>query len=67
MSDLTSCNYCTLRRIRAEAKREKKKVKIVTTKYVGEMREFKSQGGVDILVDGERVAWLMELTNHCVC
>jgi len=67
MSELTSCNYCSLRAIKARAKKEGKKVKVKPATYEGELRKFAFQGGVDIFVDGKKVAWFMELPNHCCC
>jgi hypothetical protein len=67
MSDLTSCNYCTLKRIRKDAKENGK---IVVLKASGFM------GGIDVFVlkRGEKLdrkehfcAWLMEIPDRCVC
>lgn len=52
MSELTSCNYCTLNDIRRRAKRDGKKVEVHTNV---------------VYVDGKRVAWFMELTDYCCC
>jgi len=66
MSELTICNYCTLRGIRAEAER---RGKVVTLR-----RGWR--GGTDVLVhdknakpDRERdfQAWLMEVSDRCCC
>ncbi len=58
MSELTPCNYCTFRDIRARAKRDGKKAK---TKLNAK------DGGIDVLVDNEKVCWFMELTPFCCC
>jgi len=78
MSDLTRCNFCTLKSIRADARKKKLKVTILSDAKWG-------MGGVNVYVhpknikirdlpggeDGEREkyrkAWFMELTNHCCC
>jgi hypothetical protein len=78
MSELTQCNYCSLRRIRRDAKREKKRVTILSDARWG-------MGGVNVYVhprdvnvsrlrggeDGPRreyfVSWFMQLTQHCCC
>ena len=67
MSELTRCNYCTLKIIKARAKKERKPVKVVSAKYEGELEQFSSMGGLDVLVDGEKVAWFMAVSDHCVC
>ncbi len=58
MSELTSCNYCTLRDIRARAKRDGKKVRV---------KHNALHGGVDILVGDRTACWFMELTKYCCC
>ena len=58
MSEYTICNYCTLKGIKARAKKDKKKVKVVANR---------KYGGLDVIVDGKVVAWLMELTDRCCC
>lgn len=78
MSELTSCNYCSLQRIRADAKRERKRVTVLADARWG-------MGGVNVYVhprdvnvrlldggeEGPRrkfhVAWFMQLTAHCAC
>lgn len=61
MSELTKCNYCTLRAIRAVAE---KKGKTVTVRG----------GNVYVHDEGEEIdtkrhwrAWLMEITTYCCC
>ena len=78
MSELTQCNYCSLRHIKADAQRRGKKVTILSDARWG-------MGGVNVYVhpkgvviakleggeEGARkkyfVSWMMELTAHCVC
>jgi hypothetical protein len=78
MSELTQCNYCSLKVIRHDAKLEKMKVTILSDANWG-------MGGVNVYIhprninikelpggeDGERkkyrVAWFMSLGNHCEC
>jgi len=67
MSELTLCNYCSLRRIKTQARKDGKRVKVTAALYEGELRKFVVQGGVDVFVDGKKVAWFMELPNHCCC
>jgi len=67
MSELTSCNYCNLKRIKARAKNEHKKVKVVPVSYGGKLKTFSYMGGVDVLIDNKKVAWFMELPDHCCC
>ena len=76
MSELTQCNYCSLRQIRQRAKKEGKKVTLLPG----------WRGGKDVFVHPSRitrkkllaeqkkdegrkycVGWLMEITDHCVC
>ena len=66
MSELTSCNYCNLKKIKVNAKREHKKVKIKRSPQVGTER-YENMGGVDVFVNGKNVAWFMELPDHCCC
>lgn len=77
MSTLTMCNYCTLKKIREEAKA--KKWRVNSLPYTGKVG---IQGGTNIYVypgdinleklnKDERkeyfVAWFMEISDHCVC
>jgi len=57
MSELTSCNYCTLQGIKSRAKENGEKVKVVPSRH----------GGVDVKVNDRQVAWFMELTTYCCC
>ena len=61
MSELTACNCCTLKRIRAEAKRAGKKVQLKADPF------HTWGGGTAVYVDGERVAWLAEVPKKCEC
>ncbi len=78
MSELTQCNYCSMLRIRSDAKAEKMRVTILADARWG-------MGGINVYVhprdvnirklegseDGARakyrVSWFMQLTDHCVC
>uniref|UniRef100_A0A6H1ZA23 Uncharacterized protein n=1 Tax=viral metagenome TaxID=1070528 RepID=A0A6H1ZA23_9ZZZZ len=57
--------------IKRRAKKEGKKVKVKRATYVslskGDLKEYAWPGGVDVFVDGEKVAWFMELSEHCDC
>jgi hypothetical protein len=58
MSELTVCNYCSLKRIREDNKGKKIEVR-ADKKH--------SLGGYEVTVNGKMVAWFMALTDHCVC
>jgi len=78
MSELTSCNYCKLKRIKASAKKDGKKVTQLRDSTWG-------MGGVNVYVhhpkivisdipgggDGDRskyrMAWMMEISKSCCC
>lgn len=77
MSELTTCNYCSLRAIRRRAKEENSRV------YVRNAHDF-GLGGYDVFMvpKGEKlntsvdekgehgehwVSWMMEITDHCCC
>ena len=64
MGELTSCNYCTLKRVKRQAKEEGKKVVVKPGDW--HKSPFGSPGK-DIFVDDKKVAWFAELTGHCVC
>ena len=73
MSELTTCNYCNLRRIKDRAKKEKKKVtKIPTSQELGGFEIFVHPKEIDIkkLSKKERTkyfsSWMWEITDHCV-
>jgi hypothetical protein len=72
MSELTPCNYCSLRNIRRRAERKGLNVTLRhegsgTTVYIhpSDVTEF------PLREDGEPdeyfAAWFMALTDHCVC
>lgn len=78
MSDFTPCNYCTLRRIRRDAKANGKRVTVLDDARWG-------MGGSNVYVhppevkiralaggeDGERAkyrcSWMMEIPSRCEC
>lgn len=65
MSELTSCNYCTLRAIEARAK-----LRGLQVTGMGQ-HVYVHPSGVEkdqLKPDGEyHVAWFMELTESCCC
>jgi hypothetical protein len=63
MSELTECNYCTLKRIKRDAKEKGKKVQVKR----GVETDDSLGRGKDVYVDGEKTVWFWELTDHCVC
>ena len=67
MSELTTCNYCTLQNIRARARKNGLQVTIEGSNCYVHPRWVK----LDRLNKDEKepyfVAWFMELTDHCVC
>jgi hypothetical protein len=78
MSELTRCNYCSLKAIKAQAKHDKNQVTLMAGRPT-----FKGlPNGVDVFVHPRginirampnvprqkyRVSWFMELSDHCVC
>lgn len=70
MSELTPCNYCSLRQIRKSAKRRGQRVSLRSQTDHGHWPK-----GQDVYLHppGERpakkwwVGWLAEITDHCVC
>ena len=62
MSSLTPCNHCTLKRIRARNKA--KGVRTYVRDGKGEWLGWKivTESG-----NSKPVAFMMEITNHCVC
>lgn len=75
MSELTSCNYCTLRAIRNRAP---KGARVIVREHDGRFSGF--EGGVDVFVVPAGIAvsddddlgsyhkcWFMELTTKCAC
>ena len=76
MSELTRCNYCVLQSIKAHAKQEGKKVMLKSSAFKGGIDVFVLPLGVDLPHDtgmGSDArdeyfrAWLMEVTEECVC
>ena len=63
MSELTPCNYCTLKHIRARAREDGEKVTLAKPKD----KDMDELMEVAVSLDGEEVAWFMKLTDHCVC
>jgi hypothetical protein len=63
------CNYCRLQDFNARARRQHKKVAIRPTSYGNDVGNhyFGSLGGIDVIFNGKKVAWFMELTDHCCC
>lgn len=82
MSDMTLCNYCNLKAIRA-----RNKGKGMVVRVTGEGPDFKELGGINVIVypknlripsrkqieerakffEDHFVAWFMELTGYCCC
>ena len=73
---MTICNYCTLKEIKANAKKMNNKVTVLQSNF------FEMGGGFDVyshpknikikeITGGEREkyfkAWLMEIPDHCCC
>lgn len=56
MSELTRCNHCNLRDIRARAQRDGQTVTL------GE-----EDGWISVHVDGKRVVMMKALTESCAC
>ncbi len=67
MSELTSCNYCNYKRIKARRKEQEGRIVTASGDF--------GLGGINIhfVKTGDKpsednfVAWFMELTDHCVC
>jgi hypothetical protein len=81
MSELTQCNHCSLRQIKAEAKREKKIVTLLPGRTLG-IRGGAQMRGIDVYVHPRSVKvrelrahdreqyweqWFWELSDHCAC
>ncbi len=64
-----TCNYCQLQDLNSRAKRQHKKVVIRPTSYGNDVGNhyFERLGGIDVIVNGERVGWFIALTDHCCC
>ena len=75
MSELTPCNYCTLLRIKARAKKEGKKVTLLpdTSSLLGGLNVYTHPKKVNIKMLSEKErdkysgVWFMALTDHCAC
>ena len=71
MSELTQCNFCSLRTIERKAKAAKKQVSTIYNKEHGGMDVFVHPKKVKISQENKPkeyfVAWFMELSTHCVC
>ena len=61
MSELTQCNYCTLKDIHDTAKQYKQTVKTSPAPK----RSFPN--GVEVTVDGAFTAWFAKLPQECMC
>ena len=66
---IMACTYCRLKNLITRAKRQHKKVVIKPTSYGNDVGKnyFESLGGIDVIVNGKRVGWFMEPTDHCCC
>ena len=62
MSEMTRCNYCTLKRLRAEAKKAGKPP-IVAKNGTGNWIGWK------VLYQGDKPIehYMKEITDHCIC
>jgi hypothetical protein len=82
MSELTSCNFCNLNRIKAKAKKEGKKVILKRSNFMGGTDVFTVPEGTtlpaykepsDTLPNGCEAyqkyhkSWMMEIPRHCCC
>ena len=72
MSELTPCNYCSLRRIREHAKEDNLKVTLIPSSFMEGTDVYVHPKDVKIkALDNTREqffeAWLMEIPNKCCC
>ena len=69
MSELTPCNYCNLRRIKADARATGKQVTVVAAKPEYGFRGYDVfiHGAGEPPKEGKHVAWFMDLSEHCCC
>ena len=78
MSELTSCNYCNLNRIRRNAKAKGMNVTILSDACWGmggenvyvhpkEIKIAKLPGGEDGLRSKYFVSWMQEIPHQCCC
>lgn len=65
MSELTPCNYCSLKRLKASA--EARGNEVILRLAHGGTNAYLVKKGEKVQPGDEPVAWFMELTNHCVC
>ncbi len=67
MSELTSCNYCNLKALKRNTKENEILVRLNGNEFYRHPKivDFKK------LSDKEKqkywIAWMMEITDHCVC
>jgi hypothetical protein len=81
MSELTRCNYCSLREIKAQARKEKKKVTLLPGRTFGQ-HQGGGIRGIDVYVHPAKIdvkklrpdqrekywdRWFWELSDRCVC
>jgi hypothetical protein len=65
MSELTTCNYCTLQQRKRRAKKEGKKL---TTRKSKEEDDMGGPGEwIVIEVDGEVVSYMKHISFNCMC
>jgi hypothetical protein len=67
MSELTTCNFCNLKRIRREAKREGKVVRLRKDKTYDGTNVYVLDKGESIIHDKHFAAWMMKITEKCCC
>ena len=73
MSELTSCNYCRLKRIKERAKEERKRVTLMPSVFMGGTEVYVHSKHVNIrkLSDKDKKqhksAWMMEIPDRCCC
>ena len=59
MSELTICNYCSYKAMKARAKKAGRKIRLVASKEMS--------GWMAVKEDGKEIAWYMEMTDKCAC
>lgn len=67
MTSFKTCNFCILEQIKNEALGTSK---VITTREAdfNAIKEFNNGSpGIDILVNGEFMAWFMKLPERCEC
>lgn len=67
MSDMTNCNYCTLRTMRENLEKTER---IVTLDAGGSTEVYVCKKGEDVNLDHDGPhfrAWFAQLTEYCVC